>query len=424
MSRRQVARHVASLNRSEPNSIATEWEIVVLNCLHRQGRLSHEPAATAKARPDVVFTLPRDSGPVSGFVADIVTVSNKGRHQLNPFNAYKAQFLERLRRDGISPGPFTLHVNGIIRDDGRVRDTMLLLPPIHASDSVFDEQFNEFLNVCRNEPASKHEFTRCWPGVDMAVRYDPWQSYFCSSYREFLNAQSHTKNPIHNALADKAEQLRRVESSFPTGVILCSADCDLQPGSLSPGSMRAGSIIRHFLAEAPDVAFVLVLEVRRGSGLAFFTKEPRQAVHAELYENPCTDRPLDARTSRLLREIQVSMPTPVATGTRALALLDSPWRGQGWAHFGEWRMQGNSIRISARELLSVLSGIRDERIPAQGLGVPGGHRSLFDGMRRPGMVIESATVDSRPDEDDDWVTFHFREGDPAVNPFKVPDRDS
>jgi hypothetical protein len=40
-----------------------------------------------------------------------------------------------------------------------------------------------------------------------------------------------------------------------------------------------------------------------------------------------------------------------------------------------------------------------------------------------GGTIDAASVETNADLDDDWITFHFRDRDPAVTPFKDPGAD-
>lgn len=81
-------------------------------------------------------------------------------------------------------------------------------------------------------------------------------------------------------------------------------------------------------------------------------------------------------------------------------------------------MRGDEIRISARELLDLLTGKLDQKRFAQHHSL--GNGDIFSNFQAHGKMIKRAEVERRPDEDDDWVILEFGADDPAVSSFKVP----
>jgi len=79
---------------------------------------------------------------------------------------------------------------------------------------------------------------------------------------------------------------------------------------------------------------------------------------------------------------------------------------------------GNKIKISARDLLALMAGQLDQERFVKGYST--GATNFFDLRLKRGELITSATLERRPDEDDDWVTFEFSEPDPAVARFSEP----
>ena len=82
-------------------------------------------------------------------------------------------------------------------------------------------------------------------------------------------------------------------------------------------------------------------------------------------------------------------------------------------------MTRNEVRISARELLDLLAGSLDQERFAANHNTGGG-TNVFSVFRSQGRMITAASVEHRPEEDDDWVILRFEAGDPAVSKFRVP----
>jgi hypothetical protein len=82
-------------------------------------------------------------------------------------------------------------------------------------------------------------------------------------------------------------------------------------------------------------------------------------------------------------------------------------------------VKGNEIRISARELLDLLSGRLDQKRFAENHDVGGG-TNIFSIYQSHGKMINKASVEHQPEGDDDWVILEFSPGDPAVSNFRVP----
>ena len=78
-------------------------------------------------------------------------------------------------------------------------------------------------------------------------------------------------------------------------------------------------------------------------------------------------------------------------------------------------MSGKKIRISARELVELMSGKLDQKQFVKDHSIGGGN--FFDSRLKSGELIAKASVERRPDEDDDWIVFEFGEPDAAVAQF-------
>ena len=83
-------------------------------------------------------------------------------------------------------------------------------------------------------------------------------------------------------------------------------------------------------------------------------------------------------------------------------------------------MTRSRIQISSRELLDLLAGHLDYKLFAKNHETTQGGDNIFSLHRAQGRMIKGVSVERRPDDDDDWITFDFVQGDPAVSDFTVP----
>lgn len=72
------------------------------------------------------------------------------------------------------------------------------------------------------------------------------------------------KNPVYNALKDKAKQLKKTNYGGPISIILCDGGCRLLKDighKVSNYDLR--DIIQHFLSKNSSISFVLTFVVER-----------------------------------------------------------------------------------------------------------------------------------------------------------------
>ena len=105
----QTRNHVERLNRMEIElTLATEWEVVLLNSLYKRGNVIHEKNFGGTKRPDVYWES-RES-PRHNFVADITAASDKGLDKQNPYDVLSAELRKLVRERNLSPVAFSLRV--------------------------------------------------------------------------------------------------------------------------------------------------------------------------------------------------------------------------------------------------------------------------------------------------------------------------
>src|SRR5262245_11989835 len=103
---------IARLNRGDADSLACEYEVLILNGLAKVGSVEHEPPLPGTRRPDLFFRAL--DGPAFEFVADITTVSDEGFRIDNPLDVLDEEFRRLVRRIGLAPGGFHLEVAGYL----------------------------------------------------------------------------------------------------------------------------------------------------------------------------------------------------------------------------------------------------------------------------------------------------------------------
>jgi hypothetical protein len=84
-----------------------------------------------------------------------------------------------------------------------------------------------------------------------------------------------------------------------------------------------------------------------------------------------------------------------------------------------------TFRMSACELMEVLSGRRSHQAFEEGMGFAPvseshGPRNPFETALRLGFTISTVRIEPIPELDDDWIEFRMKGPDPALTPFRVP----
>jgi hypothetical protein len=91
---------------------------------------------------------------------------------------------------------------------------------------------------------------------------------------------------------------------------------------------------------------------------------------------------------------------------------------------GVGRPDALSYRMSARELMEILSGRRPhpdfEEDAGFGPASGSGRINPFESALRRSLTISAVKVEHSPDQDDDWIEFRTTGPDPAIAPFQVP----
>src|ERR1043166_211623 len=92
----QRLRACRAIDAADDQSLAAEWEVLVLSGLSKVIEIEHEPQM-GNRRPDVLGRATADDK-AEVFVADIATVCETGYHDANPVEQLRAQLYARAQQ--------------------------------------------------------------------------------------------------------------------------------------------------------------------------------------------------------------------------------------------------------------------------------------------------------------------------------------
>lgn len=400
------------LNTARDDYLATEWEIALLHVLSKLGSLQHEQDYPGTSHPDLLFT----SNDGLSFVADITSVSDKGLHQQNPYDALQEEFFYRQRKLGLNGG-FDLRVDSyagnVYRGSGK-KPRLKLPKRADFPTRIFNADFQRFLMAVRDNPDEVRQLNIEDVVTSVHISYNPARrGYGGGSHQSIdLNAVI-DKNPIHNALSSKADQLRESGYDGAKGIFLCDAGCwGLHQQNSNWQFYSTDEVVGHFLRQNQSISFVVVLIVEEEQ--TAFVHTIRRIITHKVYPNRGALH-LRKRLEQLATDLVSRLPSPEQTPRNAVLHLKRK-DGMIGRHLATLT-QGGSIELSARMLLEILAGKlsigefmqvyrKDEA------------QNPFKRMLEQGRLIEEITVEPHPETDDDRVTIRFGKPDSAIAPFR------
>ena len=397
------------LNTVRDDYLATEWEQVIVNAASKVGVIQYEPDLGGSRKPD--FRLqPNESNLV--LVADVTVVSDQGFKKANPVGALLDEFFRRLQKRKMLHGGFFVTIdslpNSIVRGSGeRVRS---LVPRVHEFYSrIFDARFHSFLDAVSSRPGQPHTHDVVAADIGVHFSYRPSHRGTSGATYQVFNFASHIEqNPVYNALDAKADQLKKSRSDGLNGIFLCDGDCQmLHSNPPSWQGYRHDEVIWHFLKKKSKVAFVLTAVVEENTH--------HYRVVPKLYVNS-SFQPQKESLERVISAVLSFLPQPEQSPVNALLQLKSQ-KEQSGRYKGSLAMSGE-ITMSARMLLEILSGVCtleefEEQYRMRREENP------FRIKITQGRLISKVEVEHLPNSDDDRITIHFGDPDPAIHPFRV-----
>lgn len=188
----------------------------------------------------------------------------------------------------------------------------------------------------------------------------------------------------------------------------------------STGGFTSRQIAADFLARtnSVDVVFLVTIEKRNpySLGLKDFVVNWDIVVTSEsLRKKRLTNEAL-ASISKLMEQVVSHLPTPMVDACNAVHRCELD--GYGYGCNGGYTMSGDVIKVSSREVIEVLAGIKQPGTRNWDGVLEENRIERFFAMKlTEGKMLTSVSVIDNGDHDDDWLEFTFR-NDPAISPFK------
>ena len=408
--RRLIKNHVAQLNSlNQEHFLATEWEVVLINCLSKIGKIEYEKDLGVKKRADVFFEHPSDTR--INFLADITTVSDKALKQHNPADALHSQFHNLVQKRGIISSYFTISIGDYF--DGK--NFRLKLPGrSRFSEIIFNNEFYAFLDNIELNPRKQYIYSINKDLTDLTIVYDPLKNSAGMSHVCFDMILSKTNNTIYNALYSKRLQLSELNYSGLKGIFLCNGSCELLRNSSlrkTSGTYTIDDIVKHFLIECQDIDFVVTVTVdsvnprRRLAYLPEKYKVSLRSYFGQFFqERNCFF------ISEIINKMAEAMPEPERDAFNALHYIKGRNPEKGRSLMGELRMkigdEQSEIKLSARSIQELLAGRVSQQIFAEL------HRfddlNPFERCLQKGQTIFQISKESSSHKDDDLLVFDLR----------------
>jgi hypothetical protein len=407
---------VKKLNSSSESAYAaTEWEVVILHTIARFGKLRHEPQLGGRSKLDIIF---EDSA--FSFGADVTTISDRGLDERNPIRKLEERLKHIYESNGISEGGIALASVDISPSMGRVPKGSSIVPPVSEFEKiVFNDSFYQWISTLKASPgqSSEHRIIYRNPLSLIVFTYIPGRcGAWCSEYTNYRITKSLSHNPLYNALAAKASQLKHGGFPGPVGVVVCDGGAEVLQESFS-GGISARDVISEFFRRHTSVDFVAIFALRNIN-----TSTIRQRVESRIYV--AREGSWFKEMNLLFSRITSALPQVMQSAENATNELKF-WEGRKRIRLGGMKMSIGvngirEVRMLTRTLLDVLSG----RLSQEHLNESyryGNGKGLFEHLARVGSLIESSRVERKPDEDEDEIIFTFGRPDPAASAFTVPE---
>lgn len=409
----ELRRFVTGLNRGPATAaLVAEWELAILYAFSRVGQTAYEELFDTR-RPDIAFYGERE---VPLFVADICVPSDDQKWKDNPIDGFMQAFSREIKKAGLNISNFHVTVNGPDRIHYRGGPPVtLLLPKEHElKRQVFGNDFYQFLKRAGEQPEAKHNLHLLSEGVSIDIAYEPGTRRFDTmsfGHPTFDVVYDIERNPLFQALKDKAKQLKQTGLTCQKGIIVCDGGLSLLTRMSPSGSHSMQDVLKHFMTLHQSIAFVLVMAVKAPFGGApsldwiTMTKDGRDSLPDDV----------GAVISNMIQNV----PPPIRNGHNA-KLSWSPNCYQRASFL--WKQIGSGtnfmrVTISAQTLLRLLSG----SVSHDQLREGDDHPDPFAEALSKGYVITQVIFKPDTARDDDLIEIELRGPDASVSPFVVPE---
>ncbi|NKN12298.1 hypothetical protein [Rhizobium laguerreae] len=409
----EIAKLVRRLNNPKGDRLAAMWEVVVFSALAKCGDLKHEQPLSSGAMPDILF----QRGALR-FIADLTCVSDDGLDQLNPYEELFRLVTEVKTKLGLPSGGMDLRVGSI-----RAAKTTLRLP---ARKDLHQFVQTEIRPKIRDQIASGASTILISIDDDRAgieIIINPAGGRFSyGGYSPYDVPTEIDSNPLYNAIKAKASgQLRAAEGV--KGIIVGDGNSAAlgndRPGT---GAHSPEQIARELLRQFSSIDFVLLLAVRDGVSSTLPVRSyPHVKPILVMRENDTRRADFVSVFNNMIQ----AFPKPVDSASNGARRAAES--GYDLGHHGAYDMKGDKIRISAREALEVLAGVRTfDDGGAKNVAAARTNpdptseitKAFLRALKKGYLPTSVSVVPGGEDENDDWIEFEFGVRDPAISPFR------
>jgi hypothetical protein len=406
----------SAFNSRDTNSLALQWELVLLAALREIGRVEYEPDTGGRTRLDFLF----HGHGLEPIGLEVTAVSDAYNEERNPLEQFQKELVRRISKAGLQPSGYRLTIGNRVLDSDGKRTTLLALPERQNIQVFFDAEFDTFLCNISRVPGGQFQFRRWSDLIQVQIDYAPTNALFTTFYSG-LDATSLRDNSVFKALEKKAAKVRRSAFQGPAAIILCDAGACLFYQEPPIHSVILSAVVSEFLREHPEISAVLaVLTWVKNNSL-----QGRQP-HVEVYQNPRATIPFSVGVLAQLRSLALRLPNLQADAFNAQALLGFTKGGtEPTPYTFKAKKEGRvaKIKVSARGIFSLLAGKEDCKTVLARLGLA--PTALFPkpcnpfaGQYDTGARLVAVRILATPQVDDDWIEFEFEDSDPAYGPIK------
>ncbi|WP_160004760.1 hypothetical protein [Rhizobium sp. 18055] len=408
---------VHRLNLLGKDRTAAMWEVVILHALAGYGSLAHEVPLFNGSRPDVFF----DNGAIS-FTADITSVSDEGLDEENPFFELLTLLTRVQKKLGLPSGGLDIRPYRKVLQSNRGKRSVLRLPHRKRLNEFIRGEIVPRLAAQLQAGGSPLRVVVDDETAGLEIIIDPAGGEFNSgSFAAYGTPTIKDGNPLYKALKAKAAQLR--EAGGITGVIAADGDCAaFADDRIGRDTVSMEKIAEEFLRQFTSVDFVLLLAVREGIG----AQPPAHTVvrlHPKLVMRDGDER--RGALALVFKNAIADFPEPVNSSSNGA--LRAAEKGFDLGYHGDYEMGSGKIRVSAREMMEVLAGIRTfddggalnveavRKVPGPQHPIT---REFLAELRAGRLPAKVSVIHTGETGNDDWIEFEFGDRDAAISKFQ------
>ncbi len=391
-------------------AVAAEWEIAIVACLARQGRI--EAITSKEGVRELEINYVCASG--TRVAIEVTAVSDRSFHDRNPVRAFTNELLRITFKHEIHKlGAIHYHFGSKDGDKG----PLLGMPSRKEMAAFFaSADFKAFIASIRSAPGVPRSLQFDSHEVKSRLNFVPETRFGGGSHATFTLPSDAEDNPITSRLKSKHEQVSGSGVKLPSVVFLCDADCDLMARErVAGGTPSAAEVIDLFLnGRRPGPFQGVRSRSRRINGVvACWIKEEgspsrgqtlTRRVVARLVPNRAqTYHPLSEQDLEEIGDCIRHMPVPARSPVNA--------RTQYWwpAHYGGLRTAGGNlsrmkVEMSLLALQQLLAGqISTDKFARDNATLVKFIKQATDS----GLIISAFNIRPCSDEDDDWVEIEL-----------------